>query len=103
MRSLHCTNLLRSTTDRLRAALFAALLLLALTLRRTCIVLMYCTCCKYGYCRGGHVGTRVRRAGAEAPARGRVRAGAVTGFVSVAIAMQLTKPNVTAPASRMED
>ena len=56
-----------------------------------------------GDCRGGHVGTRVRRAGAEAPARGRVRAGAVTGFVSDAIAMQLTKPNVTAPASRMED
>ena len=49
------------------------------------------------------MGTRVRRAGAEAPARGRVRAGAVTGFVSDAIAMQLTKPNVTAPASRMED
>ena len=41
--------------------------------------------------------------GTEAPARGRVRAGAVTGFVSDAIAMQLTKPNVTAPASRMED
>ena len=32
--------------------------------------------------------------------RGRARAGAVTGFVSNAIAMQVTKPNVTAPASQ---